>query len=449
MPSTELSPDGAPSRLVLRVALCQGGRILEEHALPTGALEVHVGPGTARLEVDPLASTGHAAARFTAGEGFSVRADAIQLDRATEDRATEDRAAERRAAERAGTAALALGDRGRITLSTGHVVLFEVREAAPRRVRPPLPFGNAPLLDARFTAIACASLMAHFAFVFVLENIDPPYVSASSISPRVAELLMEAPEAPVIAPPEVPLPSDAPSEATGETPTEGPTTVAEARPSHHRGPIAPPSVPDSARLAEEIASRLGGGAIGTLMPGSGPSAGSILEGMGAGAPTGTPGGTSALPHRGGGGTVNTEGLGTLHGVETAGPRSEGAELEASGPVGFVDLPDDGYTCELPSSGDFDPQRVIRAVGRLRGALTRCYEHELTAGSPDLHGSLDIAFDIEESGEVSHVRTVENTTGSADLAQCAVATFRRVPRFIPGPIGGSVSFRFPLVFEPTD
>lgn len=441
MSSTELSPDGSPSRLVLRVALCQGGRILEERALPGGVLEVHVGPGTARLEVDPVESpalresTAEAAARFTAGERFSVRADAIQLDRATE--------------RASGDVALTLGDRGRIALCTGHVVLFEVREAAPRRARPPLPFGTAPLLDARFTAIACASLMAHFAFVFVLENVDPPYVSASAISPRVAELLMEAPEPPVIAPPEVPLPSDAPSEATDETPSEGPTTVAEGRPTHHRGPIAPPSVPDTARLAEEIASRLGGGAIGTLMPGAGPTAGSILAGMGAGEPTGSPSGTSTLPHRGGGGTVSSEGLGTLHGVATAGPRSEGAELEASGPVGDVAVTCEELDCEMPSSGIFDVQRVIRAVARLRSALTRCYEHELTTASPDLHGSLDIAFDIEESGEVSHVRAVENTTGSADLAQCGVATFRRIPRFAPGPTGGSVSFRFPVVFTPND
>jgi TonB family protein len=133
-------------------------------------------------------------------------------------------------------------------------------------------------------------------------------------------------------------------------------------------------------------------------------------------------------------------------------RPEGTALVEDGPryhpvSECFDTPQD---CEgIGSVGELDPRVVVRAVGRLRGAMTRCYERQLTAGSPDLRGSVDVAFDIEESGEVSHVRAVEDTTGSADLAQCLVAAFRRMPRFHPGPVGGSVSFRFPIVFEPAD
>jgi hypothetical protein len=121
-------------------------------------------------------------------------------------------------------------------------------------------------------------------------------------------------------------------------------------------------------------------------------------------------------------------------------------------VGTVRPPEcgaDGAICWEPSPGRFDARIVVRAVGRLRGAMTRCYEHHLHGGDPDLRGSVDVTFDIEESGEVTGVRAAENTTGSPELATCLVRVLSRIPRFHPGPEGGSVSFRFPIVLEPAE
>lgn len=436
-PDPSLAPrEGA---VVLRAALVRGGRIVSERRARSGVLAVVMHGGEAALTPER--------------EGAVVVLDASS--RALVGRAKGRIVGEGRAAEAIdGPRSLAVGDRGRVDLPAGWALLFELAEDVPRAApRLPLALRRAPLVDGPFTAIAMGSFVLHAAFVLVLEHMDPPYVHAL-VPTRTAELLMEIPETP-IAPIEPPVPStEGPSDPPStEGRDEGETEVASARRSPGRGPVRPAEAPDLARIGSEIDRLIGASAIGSLgLEGSaGPSAGAVLS-TAEGTPTLDPSPTT-LATRSGGGTVSTEGFGTLHGVAGgSGLRSEGPALEATGPVGGVEMPGcgpDAMDCDEPSIGSLDSRVVIRAVRGLSRALTRCYEHQLTSRSPDLRGSVDVAFDIEESGEVSRVRAAENTTGSTELAQCAVAAFRRLPRFHPGPVGGSVSFRFPIVFEPAD
>ena len=102
--------------------------------------------------------------------------------------------------------------------------------------------------------------------------------------------------------------------------------------------------------------------------------------------------------------------------------------------------DDGFD---DGPGVFDPRIVASAVRRRIRSIRICYEHEISR-HPDLAGKLTVRFTIQEAGNVSNVRTLENRTGSLGLAECVGRNLRSM-RFNPGPDGGEVSFTFPFVF----
>jgi len=58
----------------------------------------------------------------------------------------------------------------------------------------------------------------------------------------------------------------------------------------------------------------------------------------------------------------------------------------------------------------------------------------------------VTFTIQERGNVTDAKASENTTGSPAVADCVTRTISRF-RFNPGPDGGSVTFRYPFVFQP--
>ena len=82
--------------------------------------------------------------------------------------------------------------------------------------------------------------------------------------------------------------------------------------------------------------------------------------------------------------------------------------------------------------------------RLR-AITRCYESELRK-NPTLAGKITVQFTIQERGNVTGAKVVENTMGSPAVGNCVTKTVARF-RFNPGPEGGSVTFKYPFVFQP--
>jgi len=96
-------------------------------------------------------------------------------------------------------------------------------------------------------------------------------------------------------------------------------------------------------------------------------------------------------------------------------------------------------------GVFDPAAVARMIRTRRGAFRGCFAQQLRT-NPTLAGRVRVSMLLEESGSVSGVQILENTTGSDELAACVLAVIEHL-RFSPGPDGGSVTFSFSLDFAP--
>ena len=443
MPKHPFSARLPAQPLALRVALVREGRIVLEQTLARGEVSFDGETLSEAPTPEALATFSFAGGSLAGGEVTLRTTLAGRMRGPTEETVIEGPSSEKR---------LVLHDRGRLEHrhAGGRVtLLFQVVECAPQRKPPGLPASmqRGATVDGRFTAISLASLLAHFAFVMVLEQMDPTYVAAALPPARIVELMMDAPTPP---PP-------APIEPTSLEPTE-PTEVAEAHPIHESDrPSSTPSSTnpssrtsgprealDTARIGVELDRLLGPSAIGSLGPElSGPSPTfATVTGVMEASPTASP--SSTLGPRSGGGPVSTTGLGVLAlaGGGT-GPRSEGSDLVETGPRGTV-RPEP--ISDLPSAGVFDVVRVSRVVQRQLGAIRRCYERELR-DDPSVHGSMEISFTIEESGTVSGVHPTDDTTHSDRLGECVSRVFRALPRFTPGPEGGSVRFSYPLVFVP--
>jgi TonB family protein len=94
-------------------------------------------------------------------------------------------------------------------------------------------------------------------------------------------------------------------------------------------------------------------------------------------------------------------------------------------------------------GVFDSNVVVRQLRLRSSVVRRCHERELER-NPGLQGRVVTRFTIQPSGAVSGVSTIENGTGSPAVADC-VANVARTLRFNPGPEGGAVTYRFPVVY----
>jgi TonB family protein len=101
--------------------------------------------------------------------------------------------------------------------------------------------------------------------------------------------------------------------------------------------------------------------------------------------------------------------------------------------------------DIGGSGEFDATLVQRQIKLRIKSITRCYESELRK-NPSLAGKVTVTFTIQQRGNVTDAKATENTTGSPAVAECVTRTIGRF-RFNPGPDGGSVTFRYPFVFQP--
>ena len=91
-------------------------------------------------------------------------------------------------------------------------------------------------------------------------------------------------------------------------------------------------------------------------------------------------------------------------------------------------------------------RIRSLVARNDGQLQRCYSQAAKAYTPDqpLEGEVAIGFEVMPTGEARNVRSVRNTTGSDQLAQCLVAVVAgwSFPQTaLPGPVEFVWPFRF--------
>ncbi len=367
------------------------------------------------------------------------------------------------AARNAGTHyQIKLADTSRGNVRIGEfTVFFEFVSAPPITPKPQLPAavqrGFVKNIDWTFTTWIIFSYMLFFGFVIYMENADwKVEETAREVPENLARLIFEPPIEPPVIEEEV-------TEGEGEEPKEEAEgkAVETRKPAEREGrePTGGPEPPGAtaegrARLAQEAAAQaeamllgaLGdeGGALGDVLSGgavTGNAADVLAQASGVGVATKSEAGT--LRTRSGGGSGQQAGLGSLKKSERAGKAaSEGQAVQERAVRGDVGLRTGG---DIGGSGAFDAALVQRQIKLRLKSITRCYESELRK-DPSLSGKVTVTFTIQERGNVTDASATENTTGSAAVADCVTRTIRRF-RFNPGPEGGSVTFRYPFVFQP--
>ncbi|MFW6086884.1 MAG: TonB family protein, partial [Myxococcota bacterium] len=230
-----------------------------------------------------------------------------------------------------------------------------------------------------------------------------------------------------------------PSQSGDEGPAEDAEASAEAR----------------ARMADEAASQAESMILGALG-----DDGALSDVLAGGAVTGSA--EDILDQAAGVGVASGESSGNLRTRSGGGGSGEGGSLGGlakAGGGGATKARDTGEVKErkirgdidLGSGGDvggagqFDSSAVVRQIRARLRAIQNCYESELRK-DPSLAGKVAVEFTIEERGNVTGAKAVQNTTGSSAVGSCVVRTISRF-RFNPGPEGGSVAFSYPFVFAP--
>ena len=366
------------------------------------------------------------------------------------------------AARNAGTHyQIKLADTSRGNIRIGDfTVFFEFVAAPPITPKPQLPAavqrGFVKNIDWTFTTWVIFSYMLFFGFIIYMENADwKVQKGVEEVPEALARLIFEAP----IEPPTVEEESieegegEEEEKAEGKAPEKKPSKAAEGR-----GPTgdeqAGASAEGRARIAQEAAAQaeamllgaLGGsgGALGDVLSGgavTGNAADVLAQASGVGVATKSEAGT--LRTRSGGGSGQKAGLGSLKKGKGAGKAaSEGEAVKERDVRGNVGLNSGG---DVGGSGEFDQALVQRQIKQRLKSITRCYESELRK-NPSLSGKVTVTFTIQERGNVTGAKASENTTGSPAVADCVTRTISRF-RFNPGPDGGSVTFRYPFVFQP--
>jgi len=357
---------------------------------------------------------------------------------------------------------LADSSRGNIRMGE-FTVFFEFVTAPPITPKPQLPAavqrGFVKNIDWTFTTWVIFSYMLFFGFIIYMENADwAVQQTAEEVPERLARLIFEAP----VEPPEIDeeIGDEAEQESADDEPvkTKKAAKKADEGASQEPAPVAADdpavSAEARARIAQEAAAQaeamllgaLGaeGGALSDVLAGgavTGNAADVLAQASGVGVATKSE--TGALRTRSGGGSGQKAGLGSLKASKGAGKAArEGAEVKERQIRGNVGLRTGG---DIGGSGAFDAALVQRQIKQRIKSITRCYESELRR-NPGLAGKVTVTFTIEQRGNVTGARATENTTGSPAVADCVTRTIRRF-RFNPGPDGGSVTFRYPFVFQP--
>ena len=351
-----------------------------------------------------------------------------------------------------------LADMSRGNIRMGDfTVFFEFVAAPPITPKPQLPAGVQrgfiKNIDWTFTTWIVFSYMMFFGFIIYMENADWEVdQGVQEVPEALARLVFEAPIEPPTVPEEV---EEGEGEEEGKKETKAPgkkPAKGEAKGPSAEGAGA--TAEGRARIAQEAAAQAeamllgalgeGGGALGDVLAGgavTGNAAEVLAQASGVGVATKSE--TGALRTRSGGGSGQKAGLGSLKKSEGAGRAAkEGKEVQERAVRGNVGLRAGG---DIGGSGEFDAATVQRQIKARLKSITRCYESELRK-NPSLSGKVTVSFTIQQRGNVTDAKAVENTTGSPAVADCVTRTVARF-RFSPGPEGGSVTFRYPFVFQP--
>lgn len=137
---------------------------------------------------------------------------------------------------------------------------------------------------------------------------------------------------------------------------------------------------------------------------------------------------------GGAGRGEGIGLGSI-GSLGAGPSRLGEPTKPSAPRITVGA--------LQVNGRLPPEVIQRIVRQNFGRFRMCYEAARNK-LPQLAGSVNVAFTISPTGEVTNTRLAPSTLPSAETQACVLTSFKGLS--FPAPEGGSVSVLLPVHFD---
>ena len=129
-----------------------------------------------------------------------------------------------------------------------------------------------------------------------------------------------------------------------------------------------------------------------------------------------------------------------------------APMTAASPTRPAEAPVEATSVE-PESDDDEVESVsgqmTQLVAQHAGDLERCYQRaaKLSGPSHPLEGMLDIHVTVMPDGSAREVRAGDNTTGSAQLADCAVNLFQTFA--LPSGAAAPVELVWPLQFRSPD
>jgi len=457
--------DGRPQR-ALRIGLFLGGKPLEERLLRRRE-NVTVGPDArCTFIVPPIAGLPPRFTLFQATErGYALALPDTLRGKVTQRGETQSIAdiLTDSMPDRDGICRVALDEGAFGELRLGELkVLFQFVKPPALAPRPTLPLSLRPSLidllkrDRRLWAIALGSFVTHFAFIVYLRAMERPKTpDIEEIPDRFVRMLVpkkiELKKPPPLPKPDARKQAEAKKDDSAKKPAESkpggkPPPKAEAE---DPAAAARAAAEKQARMAEQVqnmgvlkmlTAKGPGGALTDLLNRSGSEGDAeqvFRQVGGVGPATGDP---SLGAARGGGGSGQSSGIGSLvangpsSGIGT-GDKSEKkvkAIVQESAPQ---DL----------DSNDLDPAAVAAKIRQYRGALVACYETALKR-NPNLSGKITLRFTIGKIGKVTHVEIEVDTMHDDEVNQCI--TDRAMGWRFPAPQNGGdgIQFAYPFIFQ---
>lgn len=104
---------------------------------------------------------------------------------------------------------------------------------------------------------------------------------------------------------------------------------------------------------------------------------------------------------------------------------------------------DGETRTTERGCGLGSRRVESSIQKHLPAIRACYEQQ-TRRAPKLAGKVTVSFVIRPNGHVEAAETIENSTGSPEVAACVSRGVRSI-RFAESRGHGAVSCAYPFIF----
>jgi hypothetical protein len=445
-----VSPTTGPK--VLRVALVQSGRVIEERIIPRGA-PVTIGPNERSTFV--ISAPGLSASRAI----LAYRSDAYMIEvfpgmsgRVALVSGMVDIASRHEA--------IRLDDEARGKISIGDATLlfhFIAPPIAASKPRLPLSVQRSLLdnLDWKTTFIAAFSFLFHFGAIgSIYSDWSDPVIDDEVRVAQLIQSMMALPGLPAVEQnlepdPSKAAPQDAGPKSTAPAPKSNggqPTKVSGTEKGGNPGAV---SDVRARQISDQIAALDGLMTLGLNAPGratdgvlrDGNMPVAMLDGVAGNAAGVRPGDGAGLHMNGGPGGIVRPGqiVGSLVPGELLAsnqPVKSGVAIDVKKPVGRVNV--------VPPSGGGDLPDAGSVVSGMRGGFRACYNRGL-AEDPTMKGSVRITASVGPNGEVKSAQaSVGGGSLSSAVVSCLAARVRSA-QFSP-PTGGGATLVIPVIFD---